>query len=224
MMKRTANIIGYIAAVAMMVAAVLKIAHLPGAAPALCISGLMLGIYFPVYIIDKVYSTGAMVLPVHIALALSVFIIDFGVTFRLWYLPGSAILLTLGLLGFSLVCVPMLWMQQIRKANAYKAMYTAGALGLIAWAIGLWLKLQFYPGSPVLLIAGITLLFAFYFPLYLRHPGTSTAQKKIYLRESFFVIIIGTLLTLYFIKSIEIHDMSNNASHPVQSPANTTVE
>jgi len=130
-MQKLTTFIGYITAFAIVVSAVFKIEHLPGAGTALLLTGLLLGIYFPIFILSKMSekSDGKILLS-HIAAALSASIINFGITFRIWHFAGADILLLIGLGSFSLIVIPMLYFQHIKDAKSDKIWIGFGALGL----------------------------------------------------------------------------------------------
>lgn len=212
-MKNATHYIGYITAFAITVTAVLKFTHLPGAGEALSITGLLLGIYFPVFIIAKAkQKTQGRTLPSHVAAAICVSLMELGITFRLGHWPGASLLLVLGLAGFSLVFIPILLIQKSKETGADHIMNWSGGLGLAAFALGTLFKLQHWPGAAMLLIVSPLLLFLVYFPKYTFNRSISIETKSKYLLDSFFIIVIGTLIALYFIKSIEIHDNNNYAS------------
>ena len=217
-MKTATSIIGYITAFAIMVAAVFKFEHFSGAGTALMLTGFLLSIYFPVFVIDKMSDfTEGKILPSIIAAALSASLISLGITFRLWHWTGAAALLILGLGGFSLIFIPMQWAQKRKGAGTDNIMTGAGALGLSTFALGILFKLQHWTGAPILLAAGPAFLFLIYFPKYIIDPSVDKDKKSRYLRNSFFVIIIGTICALYFKKSIEIHDMDNHTQLTVSA-------
>jgi hypothetical protein len=205
-MKTIKISISYIAAVCIMVAAVFKFNHLPGAGALLGINGLLLSIYFPLFIIDKMgEKTDGRILPSHIAAALSASLIDLGITFKLWFWDGASILLISGLVTFSLVFIPMLLIQKSKQPNPDNFMNAAGAFGISTFALGILFKLQHFPFADIIMATGPAFLFLIYFPRYIFSKTISAEIKKNYLRNTFFVIVIGTLVSLYFMKSIELH-------------------
>lgn len=208
-MKKASNIIGYITAFLIVVTAIFKFEHLPGAGFLLCLTGLILGIYFPVFIIDKMRKKTNSIALSSIPAAISSSLISFGIVFRLWHWPGASILFTLGFACFSLVFIPMLYQQRSKETPGNLVINIAGAIGLASFGLGILFKLMHWPGSLLLLSVCPLLLFLIYFPTYMMSALVSTDKKHKYLRNSFFIIIIGTLVALYFIKSIEIHDMDN---------------
>jgi len=208
---KNANIVGFLTAFSIMVTAVFKFNHFTGAGAALCFTGLLLGIYFPVFIIAKMQErSGGQTLPAHVAAAMCASLTDLGITFRLQHWPGASILLVLGLAGFSLLFIPLLLVQKSKEGES-KIMNGIGAIGISAFGLGILFKLQHWPGAAILLALSPLLLFLVYFPMYIMNKTINNDTKSKYLMNSFFAIVIGTLLGLYFMKSIEIHDMDNKA-------------
>jgi hypothetical protein len=206
-MKKLTNIIGYITALAIMVTAVFKFEHFSGAGALLNFTGLLLGIYFPVYVLDKMSeSAGGKLLPLYAVAALCASLTELGITFRLSHWPGAGILLTAGLTGFSLIFLPWLLVWRRKHDDSNNLADVAGALGLAAFAMGILCKLQHWPAAAVLLFAGPVFIFLVYLPAFLNNRSIDSEIKRTHLRDCFFVIVVGTLLALYFIKSIEIHD------------------
>ena len=215
-MKKLTTISGFISALAVTIAMVFKFNHFPGAGTALFIAGLLIGIYFAIYIIDRMNEKSESGLfPVSIVAAICVLFINFGITFRIWHWAGANVLLALGLIGFSIIFIPMFWLHKSKQPNFDKVMYSAGALGLITFVLGTFLKLQHWQGASIVLSLSPVFLFLIYFPKYILSTSVNQESKSRYLRESFLVIIIGALIALYFIKSIEIHDMDAiDSFHP----------
>lgn len=219
-MKKLTTISGFISALAIMIAMVFKFNHFPGAGTTLWIAGLLTGIYFAVYIIDRMNENNEELMPSSIVAAFCVLLLDFGITFRINHWTGANILLTLGLAGFAIIFISMFWLHKSKQPNFDKVMYTGGALGLMTFALGTLLKLQHWKGAPILLSLSPVFLFLIYFPKYIIRASSNLESKRRHLRESFLVIIIGTLVALYFIKSIEIHDM--DAVDPTMKTETTT--
>lgn len=212
-MKKATNSIGYITAFAIVVTSVFKFEHFPGAGAMLCLTGLILSVYFPVFIIDRMNEKNeGKTSNASVTAAISSSLISLGIVFRLWHWPGANILFTLGFVCFSLVFIPMLFMQRSKEAGADTILNLSGASGLACFGLGILFKLMHWPGAAMLLALCPAFLFLVYFPKYMMNSTISIEVKHNYLRNSFFVIVIGTLVALYFIKSIEIHDMEVKVS------------
>jgi hypothetical protein len=213
--KKATIIIGFITALSITTADVFKFTHLPGAGTALYLTGLLLSVFFALFILDKMSEmSGGRTLPSHIAAALSAMLCGLGVTFRIWHWPGADVLLILGLCCFSLVFIPMLLIQKSKDAGADNIRNGAAALGFMAFGLGTLFKLEHWPGAPILLSVLLVALFLVYFPRYIMDKTIEPETKHRYLRNSFFTIVIGSLIALYFIKSIETHDLDNVPGNP----------
>ena len=222
-MKKSALILGYIAAVSITIASVFKMLHFPGAGITLLITGLFFGIYFPVYILSKLAeSNNGNSNTSHYIAALSAALIDVGVTFKIWHFSGAGICLVLGIGLFALLFIPMIYLHRSKQAGTDSLMNISGSLGLSAYALGVLCKLQHWPAASVLLVLGLLLLFLIYFPKRMMNKTTNPEVRDKELRTSFFVIVVAVLVILYFIKSIELHNPSlSNGSIP-ESPAAQT--
>ena len=197
-MKKTNYIIGYIAAFAVVIATVFKINHLSYTGTIVAIAWTLMSIYFYFYILDKMGdSSGGKILLVNIVAAFCATFIDIGILFRLEHWPLAGTLITVGLVGFALIFLPMLYIQKSKQAGANNLMNSAGALGLALFALGMLTKIQHWPGQTFLFIPGAALIFLIYFPMYMMNKTIPDEKKINYLRDTFFAIIIGCLILLF---------------------------
>jgi hypothetical protein len=197
-MKKMTYITGYIAAFAMVIATVFKINHLAYTGTIVAIAWTLMSIYFYFYILDKMGdSSGGKILLVNIVAAFCATFIDIGVLFKLEHWPLATILIALGLAGFSLVFLPLLYFQKSKEAGANNLMNGAGALGLALFALGMITKIEHWPGQTFLFIPGAALVFLIYFPMYMLNKTIPDEKKFNHLRDTFFAIIIGCLILLF---------------------------
>ena len=197
-MKKTNYIIGYIAAFAVVIATVFKINHLSYTGTIVAIAWTLMSIYFYFYILDKMGdSSGGKILLVNIVAAFCATFIDIGILFRLEHWPLAGTLITVGLVGFALIFLPMLYIQKSKQAGANNLMNSAGVLGLALFALGMLTKIQHWPGQTFLFIPGAALIFLIYFPMYMMNKTIPDEKKINYLRDTFFAIIIGCLILLF---------------------------
>jgi hypothetical protein len=198
-MKKTTYILGYFAAFATVISTVWKLNHLPYAGALIAGALILLSIYFPLFILDKMSDSGeGKTSPVHIVAALCAFIIILGIVFKLIdHLHLAGTLLTIGLVGFSLIFIPMLFIQKSKQAGANNLMNGAGAVGLVLFALGMLTKIQHWPGQIFLFIPGTALVFLIYFPMYMMSTAIPDEKKINHLRDTFFVVIIGCILLLF---------------------------
>jgi hypothetical protein len=197
-MKKTTYIIGYIAAFAVGIATVFKINHLSYTGTIVAIAWTLMSIYFYFYILDKMGdSSGGKILLVNIVAAFCATFIDIGILFKLEHWPLATILIALGLAGFSLVFLPLLYFQKSKEAGTNNLMNGAGALGLALFALGMITKIEHWPGQTFLFIPGAALVFLIYFPMYMMNKTIPDEKKVNHLRDTFFAIIIGCLILLF---------------------------
>jgi hypothetical protein len=197
-MKKITYIIGYIAALASATSVVFKMNHLPGAQAIIAVAFLLLSIFSPLFIIDKSRdSAEGKTSPAHIVVALCSFFVTLGVLFSFQHWPLAGTLMTVGLIGFALIFLPMLYFQKSKQKGANNLMNGAGALGLALFALGVLTKIQHWPGQIPLYIAGAALVFLIYFPIYMMNKTIPDEKKVNHLRDTFFAIIIGCMILLF---------------------------
>ena len=197
-MKRTTNIIGYLTALSIAIYTVFKFCFIPGAWFLMIITGIFLSIYFAALIIEKQRETsGGKTLPVHIVGALCASVLTLAVlcNFQRW--AASGILFLIGLLGFSFIFLPMLFLHKSKQPEANNLMNGAGVIGLAVFALAIVSKMERWSGAEFLFVAGPVLIFFVYFPMYIWSSTISAEKKATYLRNAFFVIIAGFLLFLF---------------------------
>ena len=208
-MKNATIATGLIAVLMITTALAFKLTHLPGAGTLLMCTGLFLSLYYTMYALDRLNEKNRNITSaIKVTTAICIICIELGVTFRLNYWPYANILLEAGLFGFSLVLVPQLCIQKMREFNTDVPGNLAGALALSCFGLGALFKLENWPGAAVLLTL-VPVFLSFYFTRYLLDKTIEVETKHRYLRSAFMVIVAGSIISLYFMKSIEIHDAQN---------------
>jgi hypothetical protein len=208
-MKKTTIFLGFLTGLSITTAELFKFMHLPGARVMLYSTGVLIAFFSALFILDKMKEIDGRTFPSHIAAALSAMFADLGVTARINHWLGADMFLIIGLSCFSLIFIPLIFLQKSKETGTNNIRNAAGALGLIAFGLGTLFKLEHWPGAPVLLSLLPIFLFLIYFPMYMTDKSIDPEKKHKYLRNSFFTIVIGSLIALYFVKSIEVHDMDN---------------
>jgi hypothetical protein len=197
-MKKATYIIGYITAFGVVTATVFKINHLSYTGAIVAIALLLLSIYFPLFIIDKARdSAEGKTSAAHIVAALSSFFITIGILFMFQHWPLAWTLTTVGLVGFALIFLPMLYIQKSKQEGTNNLMNGAGAVGLALFALGMLTKIQHWPGQTYLIIPGAALVVLIYFPMYMMNKTIPDEKKINHLRDTFFAIIIGCMILLF---------------------------
>jgi hypothetical protein len=221
-MKQLANVTGYIAAFLLVATVIFKINYLQGGGIIMIISGAFLSIYFPVYIVNRLADTnGGKSLTMHYFLALSVALINLAVVFKIqhWAGPGPFLIAGFGTLAF--LYLPALLMHKLKQnppAN-FRIIYIVGFVGAFLLLVGLGLKVLHWPASMGLMFIGAILLFVIFFPLYMFNFSGNKEDTYIYLRDVFFAIIIGGILSIFIVREIFTGASANPA--PVAEVTNT---
>jgi len=197
-MKKVTYLVGYFAAFATATATVFKLTHLEFTGIVILIAMTFMTIYFFFYIIDKMSdASDGKILPIHYLLSFCAVFLNMGVLFKFEHWPMASILLTIGLVGLSLIFFPLLLIQKSKIPGTNNIMNIAGSAGLILFGLGVLTKVQHWPGQIYLLAPGILLVFLVYFPMLMMNKEIPEEQKVNQLRDTFFAIIIGCLLLLF---------------------------
>jgi hypothetical protein len=197
-MKKLVCIIGYATSVLMALYTIFKFSRFPGAWILMIALGLLLAIYFPLQILDRVRnSVEGKIYPVHVIGALCSSIIIIAILFKFQHWTGSVTLFNIGLLTFSLLFIPMLFYHRSNKGKTNYLMNGVGAIGFSLISLGVFGQLMHYPFRDFLFIGGHVLIFLIYFPLYAFNRSISQDVKISYFQDSFNVLIIGYLLFLF---------------------------
>jgi len=197
-MKTITNIVGYLSALSTAIYVVLKFGYLQGAMTFMIITGILLSLYFPLYILDKLSdSSEGKTLPVHVVAAFCALVITLAVLFwfQQWHLAGT--LFIIGLAGFSFVFIPMMFFHKAKQSGANNLMNGAGAIGLMAFSSGALFKIEHWPGALLLFTVAQVFIFLIYLPLYLKNSSTRAFEKASHFRDTIFGIIFGYLLFLF---------------------------
>ena len=169
-MKKSLNVVGFIAALLMFSTVVMKSNHLPGAEIVMVLSGVAVSIYLPFFLLYKPgEESNAKKNTVGVLGAISASILNLGITFKFMHWPGAGVMIVLGLTSFALIFIPMLLRKKLKGEPSERktAMNTLGASGLTLFALGLLFKIQYWPGASVMLGLSVFLLFFGYFLMYM---------------------------------------------------------
>jgi hypothetical protein len=197
-MKKSINFVGYIAGLLMFTTVVMKINHFPGAGLAMVLAGVGLSIYLPFFLLYKPgEESNIRTNKVGITGAISASIINLAITFKFQHWPGTGVLMTLGLVSFALIFIPMLLRKKMKEENSERnaIMNTLGATGLTLFSLGILFKIMHWPGAAIMLTLSVFFLFFGYFLMYLTDPSIEKEVKTGYLRKAFLSVIIGCIVT-----------------------------
>jgi hypothetical protein len=196
-MKKSLNVVGFIAALLMFSTVVMKSNHLPGAGIIMALSGFALSVYLPFFLLYKSgeeSNSGKNVAGIIGAISASV--LNLGISFKFMHWPGAGVMIVLGLTSFALVFIPMLLRKKLKgEASVRKTlMNTLGASGLTLFGLGILFKIQYWPGADVMLGLSVFLLFFGYFLMYMLDKSIELEAKTNYLRKAFFAVILGSVV------------------------------
>lgn len=222
-MKKALIILGYLSTLFLLSTISFKVNRYPGEEMVMIINGLLISIYFPLYILEygKTINKGKKV-AVNYALAISVFFVALGATLKLSHLELGSLSILLGLAFFSLIYLPLLFIKKSKETNSNKLMYLAGIIGLASFPFGIFLRV--YLGSPYgmqMFTVGAILISIFFLPLYLSDKSLSTDERQKRAATTFYTLIIGFLLFFCLFKSVYPPKIENQ---PQQTDQQVNVE
>ena len=221
-MKKSLNLVGYIAALLMLTTVVMKGNHLPGAGIVMVLAGVAVSIYLPFFLLYKPGSPVAVGSDVvGLIGAASASVINLSITFKFQHWPGAGMLLTIGLASFALIFLPLLLLKKRKEEKGQgrrMIMNLLGMAGLALFALGLLFKIMHWPGASVMLLLSVPLLFFGYFLLYLSDPSVDAEAKTVYLRKAFLSVIIGSVVSTLILLALNkpyFAPSPETAGHPV---------
>lgn len=204
-MKKSLNVVGFIAALLMFSTVVMKSNHLPGAGAFMVLSGVGLSIYLPFFLLYKPREASVTETnKAGIVGAISASVLNLGITFKFMHWPGAGVMIVLGLSTFALIFIPLLLRKKLKGEESERktVMNTLGASGLTLFALGILFKIQHWPGASIMLGISVFLLFFGYFLMYMSDKSIDSEVKSIYLRKAFLSIIIGSMVTTLILLSL----------------------
>ena len=212
-MKTKINILGFFTALILATTTVIKINYLPGGAIAMVLSGAILSIYLPLFIINKFSEAGKPISLRLLIVSIAASLINLGITFKFQHWPGANIMLILGLSSFIAVFLPLVFADKMKKNEGNNSkMYVSGFIGLGLFSAGILFKIMHWPNAVAMLFTGLAFLFLGYFLPYMLNKNISKESKSNYLQSAFLGIIIGSMLITFYVRSFS----------KVQSAENTT--
>lgn len=195
-MKKLTSSLGYVTALILATYTAFKYFHWQGAVIIMITSFILLAIYVPLLMLDKVKSIEGKISLVHLTGAFCSSLLIISILFSFMHWSGSVLFIIFGLLTFCLLFIPMLLYHKLRKGKTGYLMYLSGSLGLFLIALSFILKIQHWPFQVPSFIGGHVLIFLIYFPLYTFNKSKETHIKIKYLQESSNILIIAYLLFL----------------------------
>ncbi len=195
-MKQLLTILGYIASLFLVSAFVFKVNRYPGEEIIMLVAGVLLSIYFPVYILQKgKQMNNGKTLAVNYTLAATLFFVILGITLKLSHLNLGSLAVLIGIGGFCLVYSPLLFIKKSKEASSNTFMIATGILGMMMFPLGIFLRV--YMGSPFgmqLFTVGLGLIFLFFLPLFLFDKSLNKEVRQQRAETTLYTLIIGALL------------------------------
>jgi len=195
-MKKLACSFGYVTALVLATYTAFKYFRWPGAYIIMIMSFILLAVYVPLLLLDKVKSIEGKINLVHIIGAFCSFLLIISILFKFMHWNGSVLFIMVCLLTFCLLFIPLLLYHKLSKGKTSYLINFSGSLGLFLIALSFILKIQHWPLQAVSFIAGHVLIFLAYFPLYTYNKSNEAQIKINYLQESFNILIIAYILFL----------------------------
>lgn len=133
--------------------------------------------------------------------AASVGILSIGIVLKFMHLPGAAVFLLLGIVTFSLIFLPLLFVLRIKEnqQQSEKAISAIGGLSGMLISLGILFKIMHWPFANIMCLAALFLILAVFIPIYffsgLRNPAT-----KVNTVVSSILMFTGCILILTLIR------------------------
>ncbi len=151
------------------------------------------------YLIDKNYRI--MKMTMKIAGNISLILLALGTVFRLFQWPGASIMLVLGFATLCLVFFPSAIYTNYRdsKVNLPKMLHISILIGGVLFMLGVLFKVQFWPGSGVLLGLGWIFILFVFLPmlLFVKMRQSITSREKRIIAVGIVGLIIFELSTMF---------------------------
>lgn len=192
-MKTTMKISAIAGTILLGFAALSKISHWPGAGIMLTLGAISIAFIFMPSALGvlwkETHSGKRLFLYISAFFAATLFIA--GVVFKTQHWQGAGLILILAAISGILLFIPALLAGKLKdqENSSKKAVYILGATGLIIYVLGFFCKIQHWPLSGILIIAGLSLIFFLVFPWY---AWISWKEEK-NVSAKFVFMVIGSL-------------------------------
>jgi hypothetical protein len=195
-MKNLMKISGVAGTVLFGFAAMYKIQHWPGASIMMTLGALiMVFAFLPSVLVvlwKETHSTKRLFLFISAFLTGTCFVA--GTLFKIQHWPYAGLILTIGAMTGVLFFIPSLLVNRMkdRENRAKRPAYILGAIGSILFIAGLLFKIQHWPLSTTIMVAGLILLVIIALPLY----TWLMWKDENHISPMFIFMIVGSLLII----------------------------
>jgi len=127
----------------------------------------------------------------YISAFISAMLFILGTVFKVQHWPGAGLILLLAGVSGILCFIPVLLASKLKQQedNSKRAVYILGAAALMLYISGLLFKIQHWPGSGILIMTALVIMFFVVFPWY----TVATWKNEPAVRAGFLFMVIGSL-------------------------------
>ncbi|TAH01044.1 MAG: hypothetical protein EAZ15_07920 [Sphingobacteriales bacterium] len=197
-MRKISNLLGYFTALLITLTAIIKLQDLPGAKISLTLSGVLMSIYLFFYIVTTLSEKNNHHNKLtHYLLASAACWLNLGITASYLHFHFANNIILVGVVIFSLLYAPLLFIEKIKVKESNKIMLGSGIFGMAGFVLGLLFTIKHLSGAKFLLIFSFCLAFFIHFPIYITDKFITPDKKNAYIHTAFFYIITGVMLAFY---------------------------
>ncbi len=202
-MKKTLNIFSIITSIFIVLGALFKFMHWPGAGLMLMLSMGFLSIGFiPVYAKSKINALNGWKIKFAVGLGwFCISLLNLSILFKIMHWPFASGMIVLSMGIFALFFIPAYSIHKMRHSEngAEKIMNISGGISISIIILGLLFKITHWPGASMLLLFGVLLLLTLCLPFLLRsYKNDINKRSDALVRFTFISVLVTTLLAFLF--------------------------
>jgi len=211
-MKNTMKISGVTGTIMLGFAALFKIMHWPGAGIMMMLGGLVLAFVFMpsalVVLWKETHNKKRIFLYISAFVSAMFFIL--GTVFKVQHWPGAGFILLLAGATGILCFIPVLLVSKLHQSEkrSKRVIYVLAAVALILYILGLIFKIQHWPGSGMLMMGALVILFFVVFPWY----TVATWKDEPAVKAGFLFMVVGSLAIIVPSSLISMNQQKNYES------------
>ena len=132
----------------------------------------------------------------------SVVVLSFGILFKFMHWPGAATLITCGIVLFSLLFLPLLFLLKVKEKQQAINRFSIGigTLCAIGFSLSTLFKIMHWPGANVLGISAIAIMLLVFLPVYF-FTGIKHSETKVNTIVTSILVIAGAGLLMSLVRS-----------------------